>query len=77
MFHLRTFGGLALDRDGTLLDGAQRKSLALLAVLAARPSKGVGRDRLMALLWPESDTEHARGRAEADDTRSAATAGFA
>ncbi len=61
MFHLRTFGGLALDRDGAPLDGAQRKSLALLAVLAANPAKGVGRDRLMALLWPESDTERARG----------------
>lgn len=61
MFHLRTFGGLALDRDGAPLAGAQRKALALLAVIAASPTKGVGRDRIMALLWPESDTERARG----------------
>lgn len=61
MFHLRTLGGLALDRDGAPLDGAPRKALALLAVIAASPTKGVGRDRVMALLWPESDTERARG----------------
>ncbi|MGH7710279.1 MAG: BTAD domain-containing putative transcriptional regulator, partial [Gemmatimonadaceae bacterium] len=60
MFHLRTFGGLALDREGAPLAGAQRKALALLAILAASP-KGVPRDRLLLLLWPESDTEHARG----------------
>ena len=61
MHHLRTLGGLALNRDGKPLDGAPRKALALLAVIAANPTKGVARDRLMVLLWPESDTEHARG----------------
>ncbi len=60
-FHLRTLGGLALDRAGAPLDGTPRKALALLAVIAASATKGVGRDRLMALLWPESDTERARG----------------
>jgi DNA-binding SARP family transcriptional activator/tetratricopeptide (TPR) repeat protein/TolB-like protein len=63
MFQLRTFGGLALCQDGTLLDqvNAQRKALALLAVLAAAGELGVGRERVMLLLWPESDAGRARG----------------
>jgi adenylate cyclase len=63
MFQLRTLGGLALQRDGTLLDrvNAQRKALALLAVLAAAGAAGVGREKVMLLLWPESDTGRARG----------------
>jgi TolB-like protein/DNA-binding SARP family transcriptional activator/Tfp pilus assembly protein PilF len=63
MLHLRTFGGLALQREGTALDvvNAQRKALALLAVLASAGSRGIGRDKLMVLLWPESDAGRARG----------------
>lgn len=63
MLRLRTFGGLALERDGASSPamGAQRKALALLAVLAASGDRGVGRDRLLALFWPESDGERARG----------------
>jgi DNA-binding SARP family transcriptional activator/predicted Zn-dependent protease len=63
MLHLRTFGGLALQRDGTALDlvNAQRKALALLAVLASAGTRGIGRDKLMLLLWPESDADRARG----------------
>ena len=61
MYRLRTFAGLVLERDGVLLDGVarHRKSLALLAVLAVQGS--VGRERLMALLWPESDAGRAKG----------------
>ncbi|MFN2400396.1 MAG: tetratricopeptide repeat protein [Gemmatimonadaceae bacterium] len=61
MYRLRTLGALSLERDGAPLDhvGAHRKALALLAVLAAQGS--VARDRLMALLWSESDEERARG----------------
>jgi DNA-binding SARP family transcriptional activator/TolB-like protein len=63
MLHLRTFGGLGLQQDGSLLDGAnaQRKALALLAVLAAAGAAGVGREKVMLLLWPESDADRARG----------------
>jgi TolB-like protein/DNA-binding SARP family transcriptional activator/Tfp pilus assembly protein PilF len=63
MFQLRTLGGLALQQDGTLLDqvNAQRKALALLAVLAAAGASGVGREKVMLLLWPESDAGRARG----------------
>jgi DNA-binding SARP family transcriptional activator len=63
MHRLRTFGGLSLTGEhGPLARaGAQRKSLALLAVVAAAGDHGVSRDRLLASLWPESDAERARG----------------
>lgn len=62
MFQLRTFGGLTIERDGVPLDDltAQRKSLTLLAVLAASESGSLGRDTLLAMLWPESDADRAR-----------------
>ena len=61
MYRLRTFGGLVLERDGERLDAvaSNRKALSLLAALASHGS--LGRERLMALLWPESDSERARG----------------
>ena len=63
MFRLRAFGGLGLQKDGAPVEGAgaQRKALALLAVVAASREAGVGREKLAALFWPESDAEHARG----------------
>ena len=62
-FRLRTFGGASLEsRDGAAISGfsAQRKAIALLALLAAAGSRGLSRDKLLARLWPESDTEQAR-----------------
>jgi eukaryotic-like serine/threonine-protein kinase len=61
-FRLRTFGGLSLSGASGPVTGAasQRRKLALLAVLATGGERGVSRDRLLALFWPESDTEHAR-----------------
>jgi DNA-binding SARP family transcriptional activator len=61
MYRLRAFGGLVLERDGVRLDGVagHRKALSLLAALAVHGS--LGRERLMALLWPESDAERAKG----------------
>src|SRR5690606_19314413 len=50
--------------EGEANDGevaSQRKALALLAILAAAGARGVPRDRLLGLLWPERDTERARG----------------
>ena len=63
MFFLKLFGGVALcPGDEPLLPAAvQRHRLAMLAVLAAPPLQVVRREKLMALLWPERDTEHARG----------------
>ena len=60
---LKLLGGMSLE-DGTgPLAGqvAQRRRLALLAVLATSRST-VSRDRLVALLWPELDAEGARHR---------------
>src|SRR3989442_14063438 len=62
MLELRTFGGLSVQQDGApgAGAGAQRKTLALLALLAAHP-RGLSRDKIAAYLWPDSDTKHARG----------------
>lgn len=63
MLRLRTFGGLALENGAPPPTGAalQRTPLALLAVIAAAGERGISRDRLLALFWPESDAERARG----------------
>ncbi len=63
MYRLITFGGLNVERDGASLPAmaAQRKAMALLAVVAASGRSGVARDRLLSLLWPESDLDRARG----------------
>ena len=62
MYRLTTFGGLSLADSNA--SGApvliQRRRLALLAVLASQGQRGVSRDRLLLLLWPETD--EARGR---------------
>ncbi|MEO7997657.1 MAG: BTAD domain-containing putative transcriptional regulator, partial [Gemmatimonadaceae bacterium] len=62
MFALRTLGRFSLERtaDGSLILENQRKALALLALLAASRA-AVSRDRLMSLLWSESDDARARG----------------
>ncbi len=62
MLRLSTLGGLVLHQDGQLHTGpaAQRRRLALLAVIASAGRRGVGRDRLLALLWPGSEAEAAR-----------------
>src|SRR6266705_2490670 len=61
MLELRTFGGLSLEANGAPLRGAaaQRKTLALLALLARHP-RGLSRDKLIAYLWSETDAEHGR-----------------
>jgi DNA-binding SARP family transcriptional activator len=62
MLFLKTLGGLSVELEGAPGSGAgqQRKTLALLALLAAAGRRGFSRDKLTAFLWPESDTEHAR-----------------
>ncbi len=63
LLHLKTFGGLSIASNGVPVSGAaqQRKTLALLALLAAAGKSGLARDKLVAYLWPEADAEHARG----------------
>src|ERR1041385_1021823 len=60
MLELRKFGGLSITDDGAAISGAatQRKTLALVALLAGTGKSGLSRDKLIAYLWPESDTEH-------------------
>jgi DNA-binding SARP family transcriptional activator/DNA-binding transcriptional ArsR family regulator len=62
MYRLRVLGGFALesapgDSVGPL---PQRRAEAVLAFLAVAGDRGCRRDRLIALLWPDSDD--ARGR---------------
>ena len=59
---LVTFGGLGVQRGGAPAAGAgaQRRRLALLALLAAAGERGLSREKLLSLLWPESDLERAR-----------------
>jgi serine/threonine-protein kinase len=57
---LLTFGRLVLvDQDGKPV-AEQRRRLSLLVLLAVAGSQGLSRDKLTALLWPESPTENAR-----------------
>ena len=55
-------GGASILVDGRAVAGraAQRHRLALLALLALACPRAVSRDRLLAYLWPERDTEPAR-----------------
>jgi TolB-like protein/DNA-binding SARP family transcriptional activator/Flp pilus assembly protein TadD len=64
MFTLQLFGGAALHDERGPLGGpaAQRRRLALLALLATAPGGRVGRERIAAYLWPEADAEAARSR---------------
>ena len=60
MNRLETFGGLRLiDGTGTTVS-AQRRRLALLALLAGGGARGLSRDKLQAYLWPDGTPEGAR-----------------
>jgi DNA-binding SARP family transcriptional activator len=62
MLRLQTFGSVSLFRGDENLTGAvtQRRRLGILVLLAASGAAGLSRDKLLACLWPESDTESAR-----------------
>jgi serine/threonine-protein kinase len=59
---LLTFGGLALLVGDVTLTGpaTRRHRLALLTLLAVARERGLSRDKIQALLWPESDVARAR-----------------
>src|SRR5882724_12888524 len=61
MVELRTLGGLSIEASRTPPTGAaaQRKTLALLALLARHP-RGLSRDKLIGYLWPETDATRGR-----------------
>ncbi|HEU4584278.1 MAG TPA: BTAD domain-containing putative transcriptional regulator, partial [Gemmatimonadaceae bacterium] len=62
VYTLRTFGCLQVEGPDGPLSGmaAQRRSLALLVVIAAASERGASRDTLVAMLWPGSDDDRAR-----------------
>ena len=63
MFRLRVLGGFALDGPtGAAPALPKRRAEAVLAVLAVCGDLGCTRERLLALLWPESDEASARHR---------------
>ena len=62
MLLIKTLGGLVVYDGARALSGAaqQPRRLAILALLARAGDRGVSRDRLLAMLWPETDEERAR-----------------
>ncbi|MCX5762043.1 MAG: BTAD domain-containing putative transcriptional regulator [Gemmatimonadetes bacterium] len=61
MVRLRVLGGFALESSAGVPVGplSQRRAEAVLTILAVAGDLGCTRDRLVALLWPESDGVHA------------------
>ena len=62
MLRLRTLGGLTIEDEHGPQAGAiaRKRSLALLALVGLATEQGLSRDRVLAYLWPESDTDRAR-----------------
>lgn len=62
MLKLKLFGAPFIEAAGEPVTGraARGHRLALLALLAVARARPVKRDRIIALLWPESATERAR-----------------
>jgi TolB-like protein/DNA-binding SARP family transcriptional activator/Flp pilus assembly protein TadD len=62
MLRVRVLGGFALEESAGAAAPAlsQRRAEAVLAVLAVCGDLGCTRDRLIALLWPESDESRSR-----------------
>jgi TolB-like protein/DNA-binding SARP family transcriptional activator/Flp pilus assembly protein TadD len=61
-FSLKLLGGPGLEGDGGAVGGRAIRGhrLALLSLLAAGAGQPITRDKLIALLWPDSDTERSR-----------------
>ncbi len=62
MLRLRTLGGATLSRDGVPITGpaTQQRRIALLAAIASAGDRGISRDVLMGLLWPDASPDRAR-----------------
>jgi len=62
MLRINALGGLTVFGDAGPVSGAaaQPRRLAILALLARAGDRGMTRDKVIALLWPDSDDERAR-----------------
>ena len=62
MFSLKLFGGASIETPTGPLTGraVQRHRLALLALFAGAFTRGLSRDKLIAYLWPEADSDKGR-----------------
>ena len=62
MLRIRALGGLSVEQDGSPVSGAgaQPRRQAILAVLARAGKRGVSRERLLALLWPDANEDSTR-----------------
>ncbi len=63
-YRIRSFGSPAVEGPDGPLGGcaAQRQALALLTIVAAAGERGLSRDKIIALLWPEADARRAGHR---------------
>ena len=62
MLRIRTLGGLSVQCAGKAPTGAatQPRRLAVLALVARAGERGITREKLLALLWPDTDEEAGR-----------------
>ncbi|HWB43746.1 MAG TPA: BTAD domain-containing putative transcriptional regulator [Gemmatimonadales bacterium] len=62
MLRLKTLGGLSVHGDSGPVTGAagQRRRLALLALLARAGERGLTRDKLLGVLWPDAEPDKGR-----------------
>jgi DNA-binding SARP family transcriptional activator/tetratricopeptide (TPR) repeat protein len=62
MVTLRLLGSVALEGDEGPVAGrsAQRRRLAILALLSTAPRQTLSRDRIIGFLWPDADEDRAR-----------------
>ena len=62
MIRIRTLGGLSVQGASKAPSGAatQPRRLAVLALVARAGDRGTTREKVLALLWPDSEEEAAR-----------------
>ena len=62
MLRINALGSLSILRDhGPVTRAAtQPRRLAVLALLARAGERGMTRDKIVSLLWPDADDEHGR-----------------
>ena len=62
MIRIRTLGGLSASRDDQPPSGTaiQPRRLAVLALVSRAGDRGITRERLLALLWPDAEEEAGR-----------------